>query len=65
MEYHKTSDHIAVLKYFNDILKKDKNNSSFSFIFNLKNDDKIQTIKLVERKSIKYSKIYNKIEINY
>ncbi|XP_043789462.1 ATP-dependent RNA helicase DHX30-like [Apis laboriosa] len=47
LEYHKTSDHIAVLKYLNDILKKDKDNSSFSFIYNY--DKIIQTIKLIQQ----------------
>ncbi|XP_061935350.1 ATP-dependent RNA helicase DHX30 isoform X2 [Apis cerana] len=45
VKYHKTSDHIALIDYFND-LKKD--NLSFSSIFN-SNDSKIQIMKQVQK----------------
>lgn len=65
MKYHKTSDHIALIDYFNDLKK---NNLSFSSIFN-SNDSKIQIMKQVQSKSIRYLKIYNiiklKLIINY
>lgn len=50
LKYHKTSDHIAVLEYFNN-LKKD---NLFSSIFNsdTKNFNNHETIKFVQSKSI-------------